>query len=214
MQVRHVAPIAGLLCLVVAGCTVSSQGEPIPTTTNEVNSTANSTAPPSDEEDDLPSHGAPKVDDPLDTTRFQQDPCLALTASQAQKELNLPPSGKPEAATLGKSCEWRNPDTRGAVHIGFLTGNPRGLSGLYAANQRGEYPYFNILSPIEGYPAVASDIEDRRPRGICIVVIGVTDQLTFDVYLQLSQANVGKLEPCEMAAQVAGKALRTMKEEA
>jgi hypothetical protein len=210
MRVRHTAPVAGLLCLLVAGCTTTSRGDPAPATTTEV-STVNSTAP-SSEEDDLPSHGAPKVDDPLDTTRFQQDPCLALTAEQAQDELNLPPQGEPEEIALGKGCEWFNPDTRGRVIIGFLTGNPRGLSGFYDAKQQGKYAYFNELPPIEGYPAIAIDIEDRRPRGICIVDVGVTDQFVFDVYLQLSQANVGNVEPCELAAEVAGKALRTMKE--
>lgn len=211
MRVRHAAPVAGLLCLVVTGCTPTSEGEPAPATTSEV-STANSTAPPSSEEDDLPSDGAPKVDNPLDTTRFQEDPCSTLTASQAEKELNLPPSGKPEDIALGKGCQWLNSNTRGMVRIGFLTGNDRGLSGFYSANERGEYPYFSELPPIEGFPAIASDVEDRRPQGRCIVVVGVTDQLTVQVILQLSQANIGSREPCEFAAEVAGKALRTMKD--
>lgn len=210
MRVRHVALVAGLLCLVVTGCTTASQGEPVPGDITE-NSTMTSAAPSSGGVDDLPSNGAPKVDNPLDTTRFQQNPCLTLTAKQAQDDLKLPPQGEPAEAPLGNSCKWLNPDTRGAVHIDFLPGNPRGLSSAYAANQRGEYPYFEVLQPIEGYPAIASDIEDRRPRGICIVVVGVSDKLTFDVYLQLSQANVGKIKPCEKATEVAGMALRTMK---
>lgn len=210
MRVRHAAPVAGLLCLVVAGCTTTSQGEPIPATTSEV-SAANPTAPSG--EDDLPSHGAPKVDEPLDTTRFQQDPCSTLAAEQAQDELNLPPNGEPEDIALGNGCKWHNPDTRGMVIIGFLTGNDRGLSGFYDANQRGEYPYFIKLPPIEGFPAIAGDIEDRRPTGRCIVDVGVSDQLAVEVVLQLSQANIGQREPCEVAVEVAGKALRTMKEE-
>lgn len=211
MRVRHAIPMVGVLCLALAGCTTISRGEPVSATTSEV-STSNSTSPPSGGADDLPSHGAPKVENPLDTTRFQQDPCSILTASQAQDVLKLSPQGELEDTAFGKGCEWANPDTRGEVHIGFLTGNTRGLSAAYAANQRGEYPYFIKLPPIEGYPAVASDIEDRRPEGICIVIVGVTDQLTFDVALHLSQANVGNKEPCEVAAQVAGMALQTMKE--
>lgn len=208
MRFRHAAPVACLLYL-VASCTTTSQGEPTPATTSGA-STASSTAPPNSE-DDLPSHGAPKVDDPLDTRRFQEDPCLALTTEQAQDELNLPPRGEPEDIALGKGCKWFNPNTRGQVNIGFLTGNDRGLSGFYAANQRGEYPYFIELPAIEGFPAIASDIIDSRSTGYCIVVVGVTDQLTVDFALQLSQANVGKREPCTYAAEVAGKALRTMK---
>jgi len=208
MRIRHAAPVASLLCLAATGCTTVSQGEAVPaTTTND--STTHSSSPPSG--DDLPSHGAPKVNDPLDTIRYQHDPCSTLTASQAQEELNLPPQGKPEDVPLGKGCEWYNADTRGRVNIGILTGNPRGLSGFYEADQRGEYPYFIPLSPIEGYPAIAGDVEDRRPRGICIVVVGVTDQLTIQFSLQLSQANVGQVEPCDMAAKVAGLAMKTMK---
>lgn len=210
MRVRQAAPAVGLLCLAVASCTVTSQGEPISTTTSEV-STPNSTSRPPGE-DDLPSHGAPKVEVPLDTARYQQDPCSTLTAAQAQDELNLPPQGEPQDITLGKGCEWYNQETRGQVRVAFLTGNPRGLSGFYDANQQGKYPYFTVLTPIEGYPAIASDVEDRRPMGRCIVDVGVTDKLAFDVIVQLSQANIGQTEPCEMAAKVAGMALRTMKE--
>jgi hypothetical protein len=152
------------------------------------------------------------VEDPLDTTRFEQDPCSTLTASQAQAQLNLPATGEPEDVALGKGCKWYNEDTRGQVQISFLTGNHRGLSGFYEADEQGKYPYFVKLPSIEGYPAIASDIEDRRPRGICVVVVGVNDTLTFDVGLYLSQANVGVKEPCEVAAQVAGMALQTMKE--
>ena len=211
MRIRHAAPVVGLLCLAVAGCTTTSQGEAVPATTTEVSAT-HSSSPPSGGEDDLPSHGAPKVDDPLDTTRYQQDPCSALTASQAQQELTLPPNGKRDDAAFGKGCEWFNPDTRGRVSIAFLTSNPRGLSAAYEANQEGKYPYFNPLPLIEGYPAIASDVADRRPTGACIVVVGVTDQLAVQFSLQLSLANVGHVEPCDTAAMVAGLAMKTMKE--
>lgn len=210
MRIRHAASVVGLLCLAVTGCTITSQGAATPATTSG-SSITNSSSPPSGDEDDLPSHGAPKVEDPLDTTRYQGDPCSTLTASQAQDELNLPTQGKPEEIALGKGCEWFNPDTRGAVHIGLLTGNHRGLSAVYKANQEGKYPYFEELPAVEGYPAIASDIEDRRPRGICVVDVGVTDELILDVAVFLSQANVGHAEPCEMAAKVAGMAVKTMK---
>jgi hypothetical protein len=208
MRIRHAAPAISLLCLAIAGCTTVSPGDPASVPTSEV-STTSPTPPSSGSEDDLPSHGAPKVEDPLDTTRYQQDPCSALSASQAQ-ELNLPTSGVQKEVVLGIGCEWYNSNTRGRVQIGFFTRNDRGLSAVYDADQRGEYAYFLPLSPIEGYPAIASDIEDRRPTGICIIDVGVTDQLLVDVTLYLSQANVEKVEPCEMAEKVAGMALRTM----
>jgi hypothetical protein len=209
MRIRHTAAI-GVLCLTIAGCTTVSQGEPIPAPSSEVDTTDPS--PPSGSEDDLPSHGAPKVKAPLDTaSRFEQDPCSILTTTQAQ-ELDLPATGKQVDGALGLDCEWFNPTTRGEVTISSLTNNRRGLSGFYDANQRGEYPYFTPLPPIEGYPAITADVTDRRPDGVCVVVIGVTDQLTFGIALQLSQVNVGSKDPCEIATLVAGMALRTMKE--
>jgi hypothetical protein len=212
MRIHPIALLAGLLCLTATGCTTTSPGEATPAPTTEI-STADSASTPPDE-GDLPAHGAPKVANPLDTDRFQDDPCALLTASQAQDELNLPPTGKPEGIALGKGCNWFNRDTRGEVTLGLLTGNPNGLSAAYEANQRGDYAYFTELSPIDGYPAIASDVADRRSSGACIVDVGVTDELLLDVALSLSQNNVGTKDPCEVAAQVAGLALRTMKEAA
>jgi hypothetical protein len=210
MRIRHGAFTLGLICLAVAGCTTKSGGTPAPASTSEA-STAESTTS-SEDGDDLPSHGAPKVEDPLDTTLFQEDPCSTLTAEQAQ-ELTLPTnSGKRESAA-GFGCDWSNPDTGGEVSIDFLTRGDTGLSGFYAANEQGKFPYFIPLPAIEGYPAIASDAEDRRSKGICIVNVGVTDQLTFGVALQQSTVNVGtEVDPCDVAARVAGMALQTMKE--
>jgi hypothetical protein len=39
----------------------------------------------------------------------------------------------------------------------------------------------------------------------------VADDMAFESIVQLSQANVGKKDPCEVAVEVAGLALQTMK---
>jgi hypothetical protein len=211
MRFRPTASVVGLLCLVVAGCTTVSPGEAMPTPTSEVGTT-DQAPPSSSDNEDLPSHGAPKVESPLEnTSRFEQDPCLTLTAEQL-RELDVSAVGEQEEVPLGIGCNWRNPETRGQVTIAFLPDDRRGLSASYAANEDGKYAYLEPLPPIEGYPAIAVDIVDRRPRGICIVEIGVTDQLVFDVVLYLSQANVGQKDPCDWATRVAGMALRTMQE--
>lgn len=210
MRIRHIAPLVGLVCLAVAGCTKVSGGDPTPVPTGSVSSTGSASSS-SGSGDDLPSNGAPKVKDPLDASRFEQDPCSILTAAQT-RDLNVPATGKKRDGTLGLDCEWRNPDTRGWVTIGFLTNNHRGLSAAYARNQSEPYAYFTPLSDIEGYPAIASDIVDRRSEGVCIVYVGVTDQLIFSVAMHLSPSNVGTTDPCELGADVAGMALRTIKE--
>lgn len=210
MRIRHCGPVVGLLCLAAAGCTTASPGEATPAPTSEVSSTGS--APTSSGGGGLPSNGAPKVEDPLeDTSRFEKDPCSILTAAQTQ-DLKVPATGREEDGTVGLDCEWNNKDTRGWVAIGFLTNNDRGLSAFYAENRRKPYAYLTPLPDIEGYPAIASDSLDRRSQGVCLVQVGVTDQLAFHVDLHLSPANVGTTDACETAAQVAGMALQTMKE--
>ncbi|GAB1513444.1 DUF3558 domain-containing protein [Actinophytocola sp. KF-1] len=211
MRIRRSAPLVAILCLIVTGCTTTSRGEPAPATTTET-STADSTPPSTHDDGEVPNHGAPKVAVPYeDTDRFEQDPCAVLTAGQAE-DLNLPTTGEPDDIPYGVGCKWRNPDTRGQVTISLLTGNDQGLSAVYAADQRGDLAYLTPLPDIDGHPAVASDVEDRRSAGTCVVDVGLTDELLLGVALHLSKANVGQREPCEVAADVAGMALRTMKD--
>jgi hypothetical protein len=196
----------GLLLVLASGCTTTSQGEPGPAPTSSSPGTAPESTEPSDE---LPTDGAPAVPNPLDTRTFQQDPCQMLTSTQSQ-ELNVGTAGKPYDEVLGKGCEWRNEDTRGSATLAFLDKDPRGLSALYRADKEGKWAYFEELPSIEGFPAVIRDIIDRRPDGSCSLVVGVSDEIAFGTVLQLSTANVGKKDPCEVGAQVAGMALQTM----
>ncbi|MFC4854757.1 DUF3558 domain-containing protein [Actinophytocola glycyrrhizae] len=194
--------------VIAAGCTTMSPGEAIPATTVDT-STSDLPPPTSGDGEDLPFAGAPKVEDPLDTTRFQQDPCRTLTADQT-RELNLPPTGEPEKGRpLGNACVWFNPETWAEAEVHFADQDPRGLSALY--NVKDRYAYFDELPPIDGYPAIAVGALDDRDIGHCTVVVGVSDEVTFDVPVKLSEANVGKKDPCEAAAGVAAMALATMK---
>jgi hypothetical protein len=210
MRIRHSVPLIAIVCCTVAGCTTTSVGEPTAAPTSG-SSTADSPPSSTGNEDDLPSAGAPKVEDPLEISRFEQDPCSTLTTDQIQN-LNLPASGEEEEIPYGVGCTWRNSSTRGSASIGIINGTGTGLSGAYAANEEGKYSYFNPLPDIEGYPAVATDTHDRRSSGICIVLVGVTDQVAVQFSVRLSDANVGQKEPCEVAAEVAGMALQTMKD--
>lgn len=191
----------------VAGCTSVTAGNATPST-----DTPGSTPPETSESpsEGLPTDGAPKVDDPLDTSRFQEDPCLSLTSDQS-KELNLGSSGSPAESELGEACEWRNETTRGRVRIAFFEKSSDGLSAEYRAEKDGKWAYFDELPPIDGLPAVARDITDDRKNGGCPVVVGVSDELTFEVDLQQSEANVGHRDPCEVATDVAEMAVETMR---
>jgi hypothetical protein len=191
----------------VTGCTTASTGEPRPAVEPSV--PASRASAPSGT-DSLPSDGAPKVDNPLDTTRFQQDPCLALTPAQLRL-LNVGPAGEPDDAALGNACDWRNSETRGFAEIAFLERIPRGLSAAYKANNDGDWAFFVERPAIEGYPAVAYGGIDLRDSGECSVLVGVSDKLIFESAVRLSEGNVGRTDPCDKAAEVAGMALQTMK---
>jgi hypothetical protein len=209
--------LGGMLGFVsLAGCTTTSRGQPQPSATGTSDttptqsseaSTPRSTSPTGN---GLPSDGAPKVTNPLDTSRYRQNPCQILTPAQLQ-ELNLRPEGEQRQAPLGLACDWRNQETGGNVHLQWTDQDPRGLSAIYGANKAGKYKYFMELPEVEGYPAVASDATDGRDLGDCSVQVGTSDEINFYVSVQLSRANVGKKDPCAAAVQAAGMAVRTMK---
>jgi hypothetical protein len=208
MRTRLLIVLLGLAIL--AGCTSTSEGTPRPTTTSDASQSTPLSGSESPDDNDLPFAGAPAVNDPLDTQQFQQNPCQVLTEAQTQELVVV--AGEPHDAPLGNACEWKSPDDRlAAVDVEFLNEDPRGLSALYDANEKGGYVYFDELEPIEGYPAVARDGVDDRPMGKCTVVVGTSNKEAFAVILRLSHANVGKKDPCDTAAMIAGMALRTMK---
>jgi hypothetical protein len=199
---------AALISLaLVSACTTEGQGQPRPA------SSASSDAPPdtSQTAEKLPFAGAPAVDDPLDTSSYEREPCRVLTPGQARL-LNLPETGAVnDKVALGIGCDWLNRETRGEVSINFPVDDPRGLSAEYDADSRGKWEYFEELPEIDGYPAVTRAGTDDRDLGFCIVVVGVADDMAFESIVQLSQGNVGQKDPCEVSVQVAGMALQTMK---
>lgn len=212
MRMRTSWLVATILGAAVAsGCTTTSAGVAAPATTVSAeteSSTLPSTTAPSD--DDLPSDGAPKVTNPFDAERFEQDPCLTLSESQAT-ELNVGYPGEPDKGPFGKRCAWKGPDLNsGRATVGFLSDEQRGMSSVYRSKNRGEFAFFDELDPVAGYPMVAFGVQDGRPGGHCSVAVGLTDQLVYVVYLDLSAANVGHKDPCELGAQVAQMTLTTM----
>jgi hypothetical protein len=196
--------------MVMASCTVVSEGSPV-SNPDDVSETSSSDTEPLPSEEELPSDGAPKVTKPIDAGRFEQDPCAVLTPEQAD-ELGVDPTGKPDEDAFGKICRWRNPDTLngGSTTINFFSIEKRGLSSVYRSYNRGEFKYFAPIE-VEGQPAAAYDINRAKPTAACFVAVGLTDQLVFSSYTTLSSRNVDKRDPCEAGAQVAGMMVKTMR---
>lgn len=211
MRIRWSTRLAVMtVAVAAAGCTSTSEGTPSPAPGDHTTS-SQATDPTDPDATELPYAGAPAVTDPMDTERFQQDPCLALAADQVGT-LKLQAPGALRDGGLGKACEFRGEtDSRVLVEIASLDKNPYGVSAVYQAEKDGDLAFLEPLDPIDGYPAVAYDAVDQRETGGCSVVLGASDEIAFEVVLQLSAGNVGKKEPCETAAVVAGMVVQTMK---
>ncbi|HYQ67673.1 DUF3558 domain-containing protein [Actinophytocola sp.] len=212
MLIRRSLLLVSLLGLALAtACTTMSPGEPR-ATGSAGGETSKSRHQTSEGGEDLPFAGAPKVENPLGTSSYEEDPCKSLSEDQA-KYLGLPSTGTIDHnVVLGVGCDWVNKETGGEVEIVFVVDDPTGLSSEYDANKRGEWKFFEELPDIEGYPAVARGDPDDRDIGHCTVVVGVADDMAFETILRLSDVNVGRLKPCDVASEVAGLALKTMKQ--
>lgn len=186
---------------VAGGCTVPSSGTPLPVSSTQASG------------GDLPSDGAPKVENPLgDVSQFEQHPCDTLKAEDA-KTLNVPPEGEQQKGdTAGEWCIWVNHETNGSLGVAFFSGDQRGLSSIYRQAHGSHWVYFERIDDVEGHPTIAFDATREKPEDECSIVVGLTDKLAFMTRVALSDANVGEVEPCPIAAKAAGMMLRTMRE--
>jgi hypothetical protein len=199
--------MAAILLGLVTSCTATSSGTP--TTAPNRSTPATTTSVPTTSKQpsgDLPTDGAPKVKTPVELGRFGTEPCLALTDAQ-RNDLGVS-AGEPREGALGQDCDWRS-NQGGRLTVSILDGNPRGLSSTYAA--KAQFKLFEPLPDVEGQPIAIADATNRRAQGECRVVVGLSDQLTFSVTLTQSADKVGTVDPCEVAARVAGIALKTIK---
>jgi hypothetical protein len=196
---------------VVAGCSGSSVGG-TPSAAGGSSSPADSSAP-----SDL--HGAPKVPHPLDTTKFQKDPCSMLTAAQLQQLHDSMSAGTmPQLrnSSAGPGCFWGNPNngTDTTVSVALLTAGD-GLSMTF--QNKGDYHAFEQLPDIQGYPAIVAMHADGRNQGQCAIQVGVTDHLVMSVQVGVSnvplngQVNQYYKQPCTPAQQAAAAAMTTLR---
>lgn len=154
-------------------------------------------------------HGAPSIDQPLDTSAFEKDPCKTLEPAQLQR-LGITVPGETELdKTAGPGCTWEDISANSLTEVTFAT-NGAGLQRDYA--KRNEYPNFKELPPVAGYPAVAGASNDPIPpeeSGTCDVHVGVSNDLTFLVQSG-SFDGPDKADPCGKAQQVAGEVVQTL----
>ncbi|MPZ80014.1 MAG: DUF3558 domain-containing protein [Actinophytocola sp.] len=199
-----------LACAMLAGgaCSSEADGTPTPQSSGERPETSESSPDPSTGD---PAQEAPGVDNPLDASRFLTDPCTVLTRAQlATFDVTRP--GIPEttggvAEQVGPFCTWHAAAELGStIGVGFITGNKNGLSDTYRG--RSQFEDFRPTE-VEEYPAVFANSPDLRSKGMCTIVVGISDSSA------IQATEVGELDEtgsCERAKQVATSALATIRE--
>ncbi|MFF0147242.1 uncharacterized protein DUF3558 [Amycolatopsis sulphurea] len=190
---------------VIAGCSGGSAAAPASTTP------ASSSAAAA-----LPHSGAPKVEHLLPASVLSGQPCQeALTSDQLKQILGMTPAGKPDSVPgIGPNCKWGNRDTGAGVAIGYDVETHGGLSIIYQ-NTKPRAQVWRALPPVQGFPAVAhlaigAEIKDQ----FCQVSVGITDELSFDASLTISDAKRGKADPCELTARVADMVVTNLRQKA
>ena len=190
--------------LTLAACSTTKTGTASP-------SGASVTAPPANAADQVPGPGVPKVETPIDTTRFKQAPCTTLTAAQITELLGSGITPKPDLnAQAGPSCYWHVPNvSQAGVGVVYNKLNNTGLTAIYK-KQGTTFPFFMPMDPIDGHPTVAYGLLDERSDGRCAIAVGTSDREMIDVSIAESEANVGK-DPCAAAHDVAGKVVDNLR---
>lgn len=208
MRMRHILA-CGVAIVGLAGCTSPQIGAPVESSPRPETSTpTKKPTKSSDPVSDLPSHGAPKVKSPVETAKFQPDPCAIFTEDQL-REYGVG-AGKLDTDPLGKICTWETADS-GSFDLGWDVTTGRGLSGVYHQKQTGQFTFFEPLPDIEGLPAVAVGVVDTRSAGVCSISVGVSDTVSFLVSLEQSASKQGTRSPCDVAVTIAADAVKNMK---
>ncbi|GAB3380077.1 DUF3558 domain-containing protein [Amycolatopsis echigonensis] len=193
MKPFALAATGGLVLLAVTAC--STPGTPVPATPES------SSAPTST------SRSVPKVSNPLDATKYEQNPCALLSQSQATEVINAV-RNRQSQGLVAPICSWYDADNN-RVGLGLLPGQG-GLAGAYT-NSDSESGYFEAAPDVNGYPAVFAGTTDDRKRGGCQIAVGIKDDETFTSSVALRSASPLYNDPCSLAVKTAAAAITTIK---
>ncbi|MFF0144606.1 uncharacterized protein DUF3558 [Amycolatopsis sulphurea] len=194
---------AGLL---LAACSTTTDGTPSAAPSAPASPSAGS----SPDSTALPYAGAPKVENPLPDSVISGSSCDALTPEQVKKDVGHAATGQPDTLPIGTSCNWFN--TAGANLAVYYTNNRHeGLSPYYDQT-RNRMKRFDVLSPIQGYPAVAYSDKPGPVSSFCQVAVGIADTADFVVGVHVGDESTA--DACPISAQIAGQVLTNLKQKA
>lgn len=150
---------------------------------------------------------APPVPSPLDTSKFEQDPCSVLSQSQAAQVANLTSTRKSDG-NVAPICTWTDPD-HNSLDIGFVPGNG-GLTTVYKS-QDNKSGYFKVAPDVGGLPAAFFGPYDDRNEGGCQIGVGVKSDEVFTVGVIFRQSSPSYSDPCAVSVKAAEAVVSTLK---
>jgi hypothetical protein len=150
---------------------------------------------------------APQVSNPLDVSKFEQDPCKVLSLAQASQVANLATSSKADG-NVAPICSWAD-SNHNTVAFGFVPGNG-GLSTVYK-NQDNKSGYFKVAPDVAGYPAAFFGSNDDRNRGGCQVAVGVSNDEVITISTDFRNSSPYYSDPCPVVLKAAEAAMATLK---
>jgi hypothetical protein len=182
--------------VVLAGCASQTPGSARP---------ANNAPPTTSSANNF---GAPKVTTPLDTTKYQANPCGTLTPAQLQA-LGITQPGKVTPDPTGALCDW-SPQLDVVYTVGFntsfLPGDAKGLANAY---QLGGPSSMQRLPDVHGQPAVTQP--SQNTDGSCFIYLGATDVISYAASVTIAAGLPHFADPCTVAGQIADDVTATMK---
>jgi hypothetical protein len=184
--------------VLLTGCSNGVTGHASPSTSTPTS------APSSGSDPDVP-----KVAQPLDTARYEQDACAALTKDQLT-QLGITTAPKPDPSNLGPGCDWNAFDEIGFTLDSRLLTSGSSLANIYGLQKQGEWSYFQPVADVSGYPGVLVD-DDDPPKNTCQLLVGVRDDLLYSVQISVSPDASIYGNPCPTLQKVAEMAVSTMK---
>ncbi|HVV21895.1 MAG TPA: DUF3558 domain-containing protein [Pseudonocardiaceae bacterium] len=195
-------------CLLAVGCTTSTQGSASPAGGGAAPTgpaaTGSTPATPSQAGD----YGAPKVTTPLDTAKWQHNPCTTLTTAQ-QHAIGITAPGEVQVSDLGNICQWTiqyNVIYGIGFNVKFNPGEPPGLANAYYNAGPGA---MRRLPDVDGVPAATEP--SQNTDGSCTIYLGATDQVEYAASVQIGPDQAHYQNPCSVAQQIADSATATMR---
>jgi hypothetical protein len=146
------------------------------------------------------------VPNPLDATKFEQNPCALLSQAQARQVANLAKT-RVISDPAGPICHWSD-DADNSVAVSLVRGN--GLRDVYQSRDS-EHGYFVPVPNLSGYPAVFSSLSDGRSKGICTMGVGVRNDEVMTVDSSFVASSPYYSDPCSLTQKAAEAAVATLK---